>query len=75
MNKQNALSDFKKANETHWNDTIKAFNAGADEIEKSWNEQLENLRRNIETYDTVEINARKRRATELKKVIEEIPID
>lgn len=75
MNKQNALSDFKKANETHWNDTIKAFNAGADEIEKSWNEQLENLRRNIENYDSVEINARKRRATELKKVIEEIPIE
>ena len=75
MNKQNALADFKKANETHWDDTIKAFNAGADKIEQSWNEQLETLRKNIENYDSVEINARKRRATELKKVFEEIPID
>ena len=75
MNKQKALEDFKNANNTYWNDTVKAFEAGADAVENGWIEQLNNLRQNIENYDPIEINARKRRATELKKVIEEIPID
>lgn len=75
MNKQKALEDFKNANNTYWNDTVKAFEAGADAVENGWIDQLNNLRQNIENYDPIEINARKRRATELKKVIEEIPID
>jgi hypothetical protein len=51
-----------------------AFEAGANEIEKSWEQQTKDLRDRVENYDANTINENIRKAEELKQIVEDIPL-
>ena len=74
MDKRNALADFKSANDKFWDDTLIAFNAGANEIEKSWEAQTQDLYYRVSNYDVNRINESIKLAEEFKQIIENIPL-
>lgn len=72
MNKRNVLLDFQIINNNYWNETLIAFEAGADKVEQSWLNQTQELKENVENYDVEKINKHISQIIEAKKAIEDI---
>ena len=71
---QDALMKYKKVINSFWEDTQKAFVASSDNMEKEWDEYVENLRGLIENYDVDDIVRRINNAGELKSFFINIPL-
>jgi hypothetical protein len=74
MDQRKALTDFRTANDKYWRETLVAFEAGANEIEKSWEQQTKDLHDRVENYDVNTINENIRKAEVLKQIVEGIPL-
>jgi transcriptional regulator with XRE-family HTH domain len=71
---QDALMKYKKAINSFWEETQKAFNASSENMEKEWDEYVENLRGMIENYDINDIIRRINVAKEIKSFFTNIPL-
>lgn len=71
---QDALMKYKKAINSFWEDTQKAFGAAADNMEKEWEDYVKNLRGMIENYDVDDIMRRINVAREIKGFFTNIPL-
>ncbi|MDQ7839333.1 MAG: hypothetical protein RDU59_12670 [Thermodesulfobacteriota bacterium] len=71
---QDALMKYKKAINSFWEDTQKAFDASSDNMEKEWEEYVENLRGMIENYNVDDIVRRINAAREIKSFFANIPL-
>ena len=74
MDKRKALADFKTANDKYWRETLIAFEAGANEIERSWEEQTKDLHDRVANYDADLIKDNIRKAEEMKQIVVDIPL-
>jgi len=71
---QNALMKYKKAIKVFWDDTQRAFAAASDNMEKEWEDYVENLRGMIENYDAADIMRRINTARTIKSFFTNIPL-
>jgi tellurite resistance protein len=71
---QDALMKYKKAINSFWEDTQKAFDASSDNMEKEWEDYVENMRGIIENYDVDDIMKRLNVAREIKNFFTNIPL-
>lgn len=73
FNKQNASFKYKELVKEFWKDTEDAFIVAADEIEKKWNEYVEDLRKKVNSYSVEEIKSLKKEAENLLNFMKGIP--
>jgi transcriptional regulator with XRE-family HTH domain len=73
--KQNALQKYKDVITKFWlTDTINAFNASADAMEKAWQDEIANKKALIDNYDIKDIQRRIASAEDFKRFLSHIPL-
>ena len=73
-NEKDALSKYKSTITTFWRDTQVAFNSGADNMEKVWQEHIENLQNMINNYDINDIEDRISKSKSIEDFFTNIPL-
>lgn len=56
FNKKEVLKILTDASEKYWNETIEAFEKGADSVIETWKSDFENLKNTVETFNEESIN-------------------
>jgi len=72
--KEKALEKYKQAIGKFWDDTQKAFDLAADNMEKEWKNHVNNLRGMIKNYDIDDLSRRIQAAWEMKDFFTNIPL-
>ena len=72
--KNHVLDELFRSIEKYWDDTQKAFNAAADNLDKEWMEHLEKLRNHLANYDVESLKNAIEEAEEMRNFLSDVPL-
>lgn len=71
---QQALKKYQAIIDSFWNDTQSAFDTAADNMEKEWQDYVQNLNELISNYNVKDLKARIDKANDIQDFLRNIPL-